>query len=60
MKTMENAPQAPKIHYAAPMKREEALTKGDWEHAYALACRESGVAYLTTPARKRLTRRKSQ
>ena len=59
MRTLESVPQVRSVTYAAPMKREDALTEGDWERAYALACHEDRVEYLAAPApRKPKPRRK--
>jgi hypothetical protein len=61
MKTLELIPQNQNGTYTAPMRREDALTGGDWERAYTLACHEDGVQYLTAPIpRKTRSRRKTE
>jgi hypothetical protein len=50
MRTLEPLPHIQSVTCSAPVKREAALTEGDWERAYTLACREDGVQYLVAPA----------
>ncbi|MBW3624989.1 MAG: hypothetical protein KY468_16450 [Armatimonadetes bacterium] len=49
MKSLETVPHIRQIAYAAPMNRQDALSEGDWERAYTLACREAVVEYLAAP-----------
>ena len=60
MRTLQAQSPTKIVSYAAPVEREDALTEGDWERAYTLACREEVVRYLATPTPPSRTRKRTR